>query len=388
MLLVPVLIYPLLSSGLIVSLSVLICISGMVCVCLSKRNMRISLLMFWWILTLVPVLINSSALRMHQYGFSILWIATLLFVIIGVQIVDVSYLKIVKCIGILSSIYVFSTIFVNLNIGTFFWNNIANIFRSGITTGTIKTAGLTSHYSHNGMYIALAGVVWYAYAINEKNKKYIFLFICSLIAMLFTQKRGPLLALIIAAIITILIREQGSFSKKFQRFLTGGLAILILTYVASLIFPSLFLVLERFSSNENLLTSREYLWQYAFEVFKEHPFLGAGWGSYSNNIDIVINTVSVNSIYAHNIYLQLLAETGIIGTSIFIIALIKSLTSIIKINRVELCADSISSTYSLCMQLFFLIYGLSGNPLYDKQMVLPYMIAIAISVYQANIVRN
>ena len=40
--------------------------------------------------------------------------------------------------------------------------------------------------------------------------------------------------------------------------------------------------------------------------------------------------------------------------------------------------------FSLAMQIFFLLYGFTGNPLYDREMFVPYFIACAISVNYAN----
>ena len=40
--------------------------------------------------------------------------------------------------------------------------------------------------------------------------------------------------------------------------------------------------------------------------------------------------------------------------------------------------------FSLAMQIFFILYGFTGNPLYDREMFVPYFIACAISVNYAN----
>ena len=40
--------------------------------------------------------------------------------------------------------------------------------------------------------------------------------------------------------------------------------------------------------------------------------------------------------------------------------------------------------FSLAMQILFLLYGFTGNPLYDREMFVPYFIACAISVNYAN----
>ena len=32
---------------------------------------------------------------------------------------------------------------------------------------------------------------------------------------------------------------------------------------------------------------------------------------------------------------------------------------------------------SFCIQVFFLLYGITGNPIYDKEMFIPYFVACA-----------
>ncbi len=66
-------------------------------------------------------------------------------------------------------------------------------------------------------------------------------------------------------------------------------------------------------------------WVAAFDIWKDHLWLGAGWGSYP---DEYFNYLRYEDAYsaklrmgAHNIYLELLAEVGIVGLTVFLILL-------------------------------------------------------------------
>ncbi|MGN1131263.1 MAG: O-antigen ligase family protein [Ruminococcus sp.] len=263
------------------------------------------------------------------------------------------------------------------------------LFRTKIYQGTLGSAGFTSHYSHNSMYIALGAIAWFAFAVNSKKKSHIILCLLAIVAMLFTQKRGPLIALVIAILLTAVLREKGSLSKRFTKYVIAGVIILVGVYIAYLLFPVLFAVFDRFSNSDDLLSNRGYLWEYAWDLFKSSPIWGHGWGYYANSIDININSADVSNINAHNIYLQLLADTGIIGTLIFLVPMIFTLfvsIKLIKRNKNDGIAPELA--FSLCFQIFFLIYGFSGNPLYDRQMFIPYMISVAITMYHAVSVKN
>lgn len=382
-LLFPILIYPLMSSNVVLLLSeALSCGIGIIFL-LSKSQLlcRKHSIFLLWLLTIIPIVVNSYSLKMHQYGFTLLWLTCLLYFFVIEQHRKLDFHSVIFFIGVTCCIYVVSTILFNFNIISSFLLQLARLFRTTIFKGDLKTAGFTSHYSHNSMYIALAVIVWYAYAINKREKKYYLLLILSIAAMLFTKKRGPLVALVIAILLTSLVKNHGTLVKKLQRIIIVVTVVFSGAYIASLIFPSLFSVLDRFSSSDNFLSSRDHLWEYAIKMFNEKPLFGHGWGSYAGSVDLVVDTVDVSSIYAHNIYFQLLAEVGIVGFLLFLIPMLKTLLITFKINKTPIEQDGVEMTFSLCMQLFFFIYGLSGNTLYDKQMLLPYMIAVAITLF-------
>ena len=386
-LLVPVLIYPMMSSSLMLSISELLCWGFGFALLFSKKSLSIkkNIYLLMWLLTLLPITINSTMFRMNQYGYFLMWISALLIMFMDDQYTTVEFRNVVLFIGVICSIYVLSTIIFNIMPNNGIMLRIASLFRQTIQKGSIKTAGLTSHYSHNAMYIALASMVWFSFVMNLKGRKKhisLIMLILSVIAMLLTQKRGPLVALVISFILSRFINQQGNITKRIQRLLITAIVLLFMLYLGYELFPSLFSVIDRFSQTDNVLSNRLYLWQYAWDLFLRKPIVGYGWGYYSSNINIIINTMNVSSIYAHNIYLQLLAETGIIGTVIFLSAMILTLRKSIALSRNTFVnsKDNISITFSVCMQIFFLIYGISGNPLYDKQMCLPYLTAVAITL--------
>ena len=118
-------------------------------------------------------------------------------------------------------------------------------------------------------------------------------------------------------------------------------------------------------------------------MFGRHSLVGIGWGQYVNQGGWFWNI--------HNIYIQLLVETGIIGFIIycgwFLFHLVRtwSMYSKMRVNPEDyMNKDYCLMNFSLAMQIFFLLYGFTGNPLYDREMFVPYFIACAISVNYAN----
>jgi|GEM_PF-955827 len=64
-------------------------------------------------------------------------------------------------------------------------------------------------------------------------------------------------------------------------------------------------------------TSRLALWGTAGAMFLHHPVLGVGYGNYRSLYNDYLPGVAPNELDTHNLYLQLLAETGIIGFAAF-----------------------------------------------------------------------
>lgn len=125
------------------------------------------------------------------------------------------------------------------------------------------------------------------------------------------------------------------------------------------------------------------VWLKAFSMFGKHSLVGIGWGQYVNQGGWFWNI--------HNIYIQLLVETGIIGFIIycgwFLFHLVRtwSIYSKMRVNPEDYTnIDYCLMNFSLAMQIFFILYGFTGNPLYDREMFVPYFIACAISVNYAN----
>ena len=111
-------------------------------------------------------------------------------------------------------------------------------------------------------------------------------------------------------------------------------------------------------------------------MFLQNPLIGLGYGSYTTFC--ASNGFEWNYM-AHNIYVQLLGEVGIIGFIIFITFFVNDIIKTIKSIKKECNEQNLQLLYfSLFMQIVFLLYGLTGNPLYFPQQMMVYIICISI----------
>ena len=127
-------------------------------------------------------------------------------------------------------------------------------------------------------------------------------------------------------------------------------------------------LLERFKDNDNLLTGRNVIYSNMLEQIGKNLILGSGTSSAG----------SILGVGGHNIYLTVLMENGIIGIIIFCAVIIGEYVSTVNNLSLMLKYEKYDSTisFSLYIQTVFLIYGMSGNPLYDNYILCFYMFAI------------
>ena len=111
----------------------------------------------------------------------------------------------------------------------------------------------------------------------------------------------------------------------------------------------------------------------AFDLFKQKPILGWGPGVFSNLFEMG----------NHNVYLQLLSENGLVGFTLFVSMLLFNLSTTLRKLKFNIknnysLQNNTYLFFSLYVQVFYLIYGMTGNPLSDGFILIIYLIAASI----------
>lgn len=138
--------------------------------------------------------------------------------------------------------------------------------------------------------------------------------LASAMALYLTQSRGGLIALIGILLLAIWFLVP-RLSTRLK--LLGGIAVAGALFVTALMayFPRM----QNIAEDPDAMT-RLPLWAAAVAIFAAHPVLGAGYGSFRflvADFPFVPNPVE-GRLDAHNIYLQFLAETGVVGFAAFV----------------------------------------------------------------------
>jgi len=207
------------------------------------------------------------------------------------------------------------------------------------------------------------------------------------VALILTSKRGVLLWSFGSVFLTYIICSDRQLGKLVKIFI-GIFVVASILQIVSESLPELNYLIGRFETLGEDSESRERLamWSLGLRSFTEKPIFGNGFWSYRTiyyeNLGQIMHryTERYQRLDAHNVYIQVLCETGITGFVIYCTSIICTLKKTIDIIKHSHIADTpylkTGIMLSLCFQLFFLLYSLSGNCLYD---VVFYFYAISIA---------
>lgn len=296
-------------------------------------------------------------------GFAAFSIQLLLFVIIRSFITDrsqnhsmIRYILltslIVSVVGIIQ--YYFASHMSPDWVDKHLYNNIPNRAFS-----TLYNPNVLGSYLILVISIAVAG-----FHCSEKSQNKIvtsIVLIAAYLCMVLTFSRGAWLGLAISILIVFL------FSKEKPYIL----AVIFITLL--LVIPELDAVLTRINpgllSDDSSNIYRHYLWTTAFDTFKQNPIFGSGLGSFGFSLPSHSKVGGYLVSHAHNIYLQLLAELGLLGFIAFFGYLISIVYTAFKVFRYSLCPQTRSFALGAMAGLIgLLVHGTVDATIYLPQL--------------------
>jgi len=191
-----------------------------------------------------------------------------------------------------------------------------------------RAKGTFDSYSRSAMYCMLVIPLVLTMSFHTKNKYTKLILILSAlltgILLVLTFTRGPWIILFVILLV-LLFRK----SKKILTIFLAALALLVLFYG-----PVTERVKFTFEIKEGInrtLSGRLTLWQNSLQIIKKHPVLGVGYGPnifrkmylYPEYKFYVTDTHgNFQQSDAHNLFLQIPIETGIIGLVVFMYLLV------------------------------------------------------------------
>jgi O-antigen ligase len=156
---------------------------------------------------------------------------------------------------------------------------------------------------------------------SSRDKTIVFSFpmLTLLAALLLTASRGGIISFTFAFVVVLLLGYMSGKVKEFITFVTFASIILAVVFVFTNQTEAMSYAMNRvteINAAEEGTSYRMFLWNSAFEMWKDNPVIGVGIGQFvSSSVELL--GFAVEDI-PHNTYLTFMSETGVLGFAAFI----------------------------------------------------------------------
>jgi probable O-glycosylation ligase (exosortase A-associated) len=215
-------------------------------------------------------------------------------------------------------------------------------------------------------------------ALSQRGWKRWLYFACAgvtAVAIMFTFSRAGFLALIASCGLIIWKATRGHRVKMLP--LVAGLAVILIVAAPGDYMARLSTILNPRSDTTNSAQERQEHMLRAAELAIRRPIVGVGMGNF--------HIYAIHEMRAHNSYLEIAAELGIIGLIAFLVIVFAPLRSLRRIERETAAGgprpDPGKHMVSVCLQasfVAFIIYGFFGSVQYDSYLYTLVAFAVAL----------
>jgi O-antigen ligase len=187
-------------------------------------------------------------------------------------------------------------------------------------------------------------------------------------AILFSFSRGAYLGAIAGGLfflVVLLFR-----SKNLGKFAVAASAAVIL---ATIIFPGTVQnrLMSAFNLKEGSNAERVKNWEQAAGAIRDFPLSGIGLGNYASYVDP--SSGERSSIYAHDVFLDVSAETGILNGFVFWALILTSLWR-------NTASKNILNLGIASGLAYFLVHGIFDTPIWSPQVMVILLVILAVGI--------
>lgn len=348
---------------------------------------------FAWLFIAIVAFVDNNSLASNLVNGGMLQLYIMIcFMLFAVNSTD--WIKPwIKMTGVFIMIHTVATILF------FFFPQLYKAYASLMFSGNARLAclrmyengymcGLSSHFSSNGMILGIGVMLFFEEIQNlrreKRNTGYKWLcFILTVYALILSSKRSMFIAAFAALGITYLMSNGKNIIKKVVIIIIACVLFVVLYKILETKIPGLDTLVKKFAelegSDNGVLNGRFGLWMRAWEMFKTSPIIGHGLGSYS----VYATETDAITTSAHNYYLQIAAEFGIVGLVLYAFAFAAG--GLLALREMRKAFDGKYGKDSLLplslafdIILFVMLYCMTSTALMYYSILVPFFIACTI----------
>ena len=205
-----------------------------------------------------------------------------------------------------------------------------------------------------------------------------------MLALLLTGKRTYFVVSLIGFVLLMFFSKmKGKVFKLVAIVIIASVTV----FLVMLFIPDTAVTINKFMDAENMekLGGRSSLWKHLYAMIEQYWVFGSGFGTY-NRFAFLNGLRTYGRMWtynAHNCYLQILGELGVIGLALLILFMITSLFISVKALKTahrDGYGHRNQLYFSLYTQVMMIVYAMTGNPIYTKQMLFMWLFSIGISL--------
>ncbi len=200
-------------------------------------------------------------------------------------------------------------------------NGLFGVFQ--IFNGNATVGLFYNRNPYSGFLTPLIPISIYLY---HRSSKTVFAYITSFLIFsnLLSNSKAGMTAMILALLVILiyfLIKKNNKLAKSIVLTACGGFVLyIIFTYAIELLPKSVPISVPSSEGGMRASISRFYFFEKTFKLFLDAPLFGHGINSIKGLFDTVVNhfAFNVSHVHAHNIFLNILIELGIVGFIMFL----------------------------------------------------------------------
>lgn len=292
-----------------------------------------SILMILIISSFELIVLYQRKSRVPKTGLHFLILYVLLIVILGIGLlshINSRGLTVLAEIILLLNFYLFysrlsyeksriNPLAITVVLTVFLMIFYVGLFRTGWTSHLYRSIYLNPN-SLGVISLLFSWLSWLLYKIF--NKKIYLIYSLLFVFILYQSNTRSSLFIVFFVLFNLVLYKNIAKSRlRWNLYFAGVIvAILFVTYV----YPSFgnYAFFDEFNQHavnltgKNILSGRNLIWQEAIYLISKRPFLGYGTGTLLANISEI-------NVSAHNLYLQITLQNGVLGLSLFLVLLLK-----------------------------------------------------------------